>query len=177
MRGLKSQSKRKEKDSDTIAESSKKMRQITVFAGDSFVSAVELAAEKMGLSKSNFVRLAVAKAVREAGVEIDDSEAVSYRGKQSAPKDDVLARAAGARAVRCSKKPDTPEHARRLGLLALGYDEEAIGAYLYAKARAEKSGGRPLTPEEDEEFITSAAARAAEIKACNGGWGEGPPNL
>lgn len=150
---------------------------IGVHVDEDFACAVELAAKKLNLSKSNFVRIAIVRAVRDAGLEIDDSGAVSYRGQQASPKNDVLARAAGARAVRYSKKPETPEHVRRLELLALGYDEEAIGAYLYAKARAEKTVGRPLTPEEDEEFITSAAARAAEIKACNGGWGEGPPNL
>ena len=155
----------------------KKTALVGVQVEPSFAAIVESAARLAGMSKSNFVRLAVVRAVREYGFSIDEAGAVSFRGQQTAPKNDVLARAAGARAVRDSKKPGTPENARRMELLAAGYDEEAVGAYLYAKARAEKSGGRPLTPEEDEEFITSAAARAAEIKACNGGWGEGPPNL
>lgn len=128
----------------------------------------------MGLTKSNFVRLAVARAVREAGVEIDDAEAVSYRGKQSAPKKDVEASAAGARAVRRSKQAGTPENARRLELLALGYCEDAVAAYLYAKAKAEKFSGRALAPAEDAEFISSAAARVAE---SSNPYGVGPPNF
>ena len=145
----------------------------------SFSDLIDKAASKAGMSRSNFVRSAIANAISavESGVFSADENVCRRQGQQTAPKNDVLARAAGARAVRDSKKPGTPENARRMDLLAAGYDEEAVGAYLYAKARAEKSGGRPLTPEEDEEFITSAAARAAEIKACNGGWGEGPPNM
>lgn len=145
----------------------------------SFSDLIDKAASKAGMSRSNFVRSAIANAIYavENGEFSADENVCRRQGQQTAPKNDVLARAAGARAVRDSKKPGTPENARRLELLSAGYDEEAVGAYLYAKARAEKSGGRPLTPEEDEEFITSAAARAAEIKACNGGWGEGPPNM
>lgn len=140
----------------------------------SFSNLISAAAKKAGLSRANFVRLAVVKALREAGFAVDDANAVSYQGKQSLPKSEVLARAAGARAVRDSKTPGTPENARRMALLAAGYAEDAVAAYLYAKARAEKTAGRALTPAEDQEFITSAAARAAE---ASNPWGAGPPNL
>lgn len=145
----------------------------------SFSDLIDKAAKKAGMTRSNFVRVAIANAISavDLGEFVVREDVCRRQGQQTAPKDDVLARAAGARAVRYSKKPETPEHVRRLELLALGYDEEVIGAYLYAKARAEKTVGRPLTPEEDDEFITSAAARIAEIKQCYGGWGEGPPNM
>lgn len=137
----------------------------------SFSALIDEAARITGVPRSDFVRNAIARAVEDAGVSVG-SFIVARQGKQTAPRGEVLARAAGARSVRVSKTPGTPENVRRMELLAAGYDEEAVDAYLYAKARAEKSGGRPLTPEEDEEFIASAAARAAEIKACNGGGGE-----
>lgn len=126
------------------------------------------------MRRSDFVRAAIAKAVETAGVSVGENFNVCRQGKQSLPKSEVLARAAGARAVRDSKTPGTPENARKMELLAAGYGEEAIAAYLYAKARAEKTVGRALTPDEDEEFITSAAKAVAK---ANESWGAGPPNL
>lgn len=145
----------------------------------SFSELINAAAKKAGMTRANFVRSAIANAIRSVSQDCfsADPNVCRRRGQQTAPKDDILARAAGARAVRKSKTPGMPEHARRMELLRLGCDEETIGAYIYAKSRAEKAAGRSLTAAEDEEFIKSAIARAAEIRQCNGGWGEGPPNI
>lgn len=178
MKRAKTQQKKEKSKNDTASFLLSACEKRTVLLGvqvdPSLVSLVESAARLARTTKSNFVRLAVVKALREAGFAVDDADAVSYQGKQSLPKSEVLARAAGARAVRDSKTPGTPENARRMALLAAGYAEDAVAAYLYAKARAEKTAGRALTPAEDEEFITSAAARAAE---ASNPWGAGPPNI
>ena len=188
MKPLKNNKKNSKSETDSLSVSlpreqkkAEKSTLLGVMVDADFFQAVDAAAKKRGLTRSNFVRAAIAVAVRDSGVEIDDSSATSYRGQQSAPKVQVDASAAGARAVRDAKRAGTPENARYKALVGGGMHPQAALDYLYTKAKAERFAGRALTPEEDAEFLSSASRAYEEIpeeeiiRRAAAGMGEGPP--
>ena len=132
----------------------------------SFSGLINEAASKVRMSRANFVRSAIANAISavERGEFSADENVCRRQGQQTAPKNEVLARAAGARAVRNSKKPGTPENARRLELLELGYDEEAVVEHIYAEARAKKLEVCTIAPEKDKKFISLDVERSEELE-------------
>ena len=117
------------------------------------VALIDSASFLAGMSRSNFVRLAIVRAVKEYGFFVDEVDAVSYQGKQKAPREEVLARAAGARAVRDSKTLGTPGNDLRIELLSAGNKEEVVNKCIYEKARAEKLAGRMLSAEEFKGLV------------------------
>lgn len=127
-----------------------------------FFSQVEAAAKKLGMTRSNFVRRAVADAVAAAGGNIPENAVSAYQGQQCAARDVVAANAAGARAVRDSLKNGTHENAIRARLKRAGYGDACLSLYFYARGRAENSAGRALTEEEDAEFLSSAQGVALD---------------
>lgn len=125
-----------------------------------FFQAVDAAAKKCGVTRSNFVRSAIARAVRDAGVAIDDSSATSYRGQQTAPKAEVCRRAASARAVKLWKQGLRKRH-----------DAFTADAIAQTWDNAAAKVGRKLRIDELEQCEREivAALRAAA------GMGGGPP--
>ena len=167
MKPLKNSQKKEKSETEVISVSlyneQKKAGKSTllgVMVDAAFFQAVDAAAKKCGLTRSNFVRAAIAVAVRDAGVEIDDSSATSYRGQQTAPKAEVDRRVASARAVKLWKQGLRKRHD--------AYTADAI-AQTWDNAAAKAGHKLRLDELEQCEREIVAALRAAES-----GFGEFP---
>lgn len=107
-------SKKKKKEGGDIvsgpSSKSSKSNLLGVMVDSSFLAEVDAAAERCGLTRSNFVRKAIADAVRAHGGVVDNASAVSYQGQQTAPKEVVNSRIASARAVKAWKQSLPSRH-------------------------------------------------------------------
>lgn len=185
MKTTKNIKKKKKELSDSVSESSDSAPENGKIYGfrfqPKFSDAIDAAASKLGMTRSNFVRIAIARAIEDAGIFVGEEAVLMRQGQQSAPKEQVDASAAGARAVRNAKRAGTPENARYKALVGGGMHTQAALDYLYAKAKAERFVGRSLTPEEDAEFLSSASRAYEELpeeeilRRAVAGMGDGPP--
>lgn len=110
MKPSKKQSGRKTVRDSVSPQKPGKSSLLGVMVDSDFLAAVDAAAKKNGLSRSNFVRKAIADAIKASGGSISDFSTTAYRGQQTAPKAVVEQRAASARAVKLWKQSLPKRH-------------------------------------------------------------------